>query len=1372
MWANQYRIFTQQVANLGRVLGNLFLPIVKTVIPYVNALLMVLRKLFTMLGFTLYGDNWLKDLNEGISSVNFGDVTDGLEDIEEGANGAAGAAKKLKNALAPIDELNIINQDSSSGGSGSGAGGGGNIDLSDKINDAVLNYENKWQEAFDKMGNKAQKIADVLNSYIDRGDWKGLGRSIANHLTEALNSIDWDKIYKRAENFGKGFAEFLNGLFSPELFKAVGKTIAASLNTAIYAALSFAKNFDFKNFGKAIASGINSFFKTFDTKALAQTINAYIKGALTTVATMLKETDFELIGKKIGQFLVELDFTGTIAKLGKVIWEAIKAAFKLLNSLFQTAPLETILLGVFALLNFTSLGTVVSQGIAGSIAKFLAPNLGVVLNGQSATILGVLTQGLLNPFVKFGTMFGDSFALLTSVGVGHISAFAQSAVFSFSQVMSNLTALQKGIVSAIAGFAEFSLVSGAFEDLTLGAEHLGKDIAQLASGIAIAGAAFVGMFGVPAGLIITGIIGVIGALKGINDAWNEIAHNEAMASIGDTLRNNLGTPIEEITQSTVAMINETSNGFSAIAEKGAELATTKDSITSTASSISEIGAAINAGAYTADEKIPEIVDKFNQLLTDSQSVFDQEYDVIVSGIVGALGEAAGYSEEEASKIIGNLAQIKGGYDDTVADIKNQQMELQKKYEDGTLSAQEYGTQIFSLAKELNELTGQTDIATKATESIAKASEGVNFDKWLNDDNSLSASNFANSLEDVSVAALDAYKSISEENESVTAALEDYIREAERVGDTETAALLGDMLEDQAEQMKKAQGDVEKQVTEYTDMIQTKFIEDIPNVVNEATEKYKEKGFFYKLTHSEADYVDQYMQDYQNNVINPATEEIKNMYDDLGLEVEPWVGDISKSIVDSMFDEQWIVNADGSQTYSRTLNRTYVDSIREATNGLEEEAAKGGGYCVSGFFKGIEENEGDVQKAAEGMGNKFLETFYSILKIHSPSRVMIEAGGYTVEGYNMGIRNNISSSISTIAEWVKSFLEQFRKDTTTGKFTENIGSIKDAFIVRWNDFRKWFDNIAIVDFWRFYKEQNTDKQYTNHIGSIKEGFKVPWNTFTNWFKDTAMVDFWRFYKEQNTSNQYTNHIGSIKNGFNVKWKEFRDWFNTIAIVEWWNKYKSENTSEQYTKHIGSIKNGFKVKWDEFTKWLYDTAFVKFWDKVSKNFEQKKWEFDGIKKGLEASMTKALNSVKTMWNKFAEWINANLTWTIDPIEIAGQTVFDGATIQLAHLPTFSVAAYANGGFPNQGDLFIANEAGAELVGSMGGRTTVANQMEITDGIADGVRQAVADALVPYLREIANNTEETAKKDYSVKLDGKDISRSVNNAQRRTGFTFRTT
>lgn len=53
---------------------------------------------------------------------------------------------------------------------------------------------------------------------------------------------------------------------------------------------------------------------------------------------------------------------------------------------------------------------------------------------------------------------------------------------------------------------------------------------------------------------------------------------------------------------------------------------------------------------------------------------------------------------------------------------------------------------------------------------------------------------------------------------------------------------------------------------------------------------------------------------------------------------------------------------------------------------------------------------------------------------------------------------------------------------------------------------------------------------------------------------------------------------------------------------------------------------------------------------------------------------------------------------------------------------VPQYANGGFPETGQLFIANEAGPEFIGNMGGHTAVANNDQIVQGITQGVYSAM--------------------------------------------------
>jgi hypothetical protein len=54
------------------------------------------------------------------------------------------------------------------------------------------------------------------------------------------------------------------------------------------------------------------------------------------------------------------------------------------------------------------------------------------------------------------------------------------------------------------------------------------------------------------------------------------------------------------------------------------------------------------------------------------------------------------------------------------------------------------------------------------------------------------------------------------------------------------------------------------------------------------------------------------------------------------------------------------------------------------------------------------------------------------------------------------------------------------------------------------------------------------------------------------------------------------------------------------------------------------------------------------------------------------------------------------------------------------------FARGGYPETGSAFIANEAGPELVGTIGNRTAVVNNDQIVESVSQGVYQAVSSAL----------------------------------------------
>ena len=209
--ANQYRILKQQTSNLARIIGNLFLPIVHKVLPVINGVVIAIQRLFTALGFKIWGGDWLKDTMDGIGGEyaddSLEDLGNSADDVADSMDNAASAAQKLRTMTLGIDELNINSPDDASG-SGSGDSRG-EIDLSGVIADDVADYEAIWDEALANSKNKAQEYADAICAAFNRM-WQAI-----EPFREAVSRL-WDEGLSQLANFAfENLKNFYNEFLVP-----------------------------------------------------------------------------------------------------------------------------------------------------------------------------------------------------------------------------------------------------------------------------------------------------------------------------------------------------------------------------------------------------------------------------------------------------------------------------------------------------------------------------------------------------------------------------------------------------------------------------------------------------------------------------------------------------------------------------------------------------------------------------------------------------------------------------------------------------------------------------------------------------------------------------------------------------------------------------------------------------------------------------------------------------------------------------------------------------------------------------------------------------------------------------------------------------
>lgn len=153
--ANEMRILNEQWERLSRAIGNLFMPILAKILPYLNAILMVLTEIINTVA-TLFGFN-TDDYDY------FSGIADSVLDLEEGLDGASESAKKLKQGLRGFDKLNVITTPTS-GSTGLATGGTGSVDP--KIWEAFNDAFDKYNSKLENVQMKATKIRDTIMEWL------------------------------------------------------------------------------------------------------------------------------------------------------------------------------------------------------------------------------------------------------------------------------------------------------------------------------------------------------------------------------------------------------------------------------------------------------------------------------------------------------------------------------------------------------------------------------------------------------------------------------------------------------------------------------------------------------------------------------------------------------------------------------------------------------------------------------------------------------------------------------------------------------------------------------------------------------------------------------------------------------------------------------------------------------------------------------------------------------------------------------------------------------------------------------------------------------------------------------------------------------
>lgn len=287
-------------ANLSVSLGGLIRaiePVVTRIINAISRAISFINALFAMLG--------------GKSTVTVAKKQ--MDSYADSAAGAGGAVKELKRQVYGFDELNKRSKDSDGGG---GGGGGSNAgDLFEEVPIDTL------------LPDTLKGLFDRIKAAYEANDWTEIGRVIADGLNMGMKAVDnWitGTLQPKAVTWAQRTAELLNGLVAGTNWALIGKTLADGLKTAIDSLATFIETIKWRDLGEKLAIGVDSLISNIKPSRFVDGFNALALGLLNGITAAIDGINWEQVGLKTAEIIKNIKWDD----IGKAFLEGIGAAIK------------------------------------------------------------------------------------------------------------------------------------------------------------------------------------------------------------------------------------------------------------------------------------------------------------------------------------------------------------------------------------------------------------------------------------------------------------------------------------------------------------------------------------------------------------------------------------------------------------------------------------------------------------------------------------------------------------------------------------------------------------------------------------------------------------------------------------------------------------------------------------------------------------------------------------------------------------------------------------------------------------------------------------------------------------------------------------
>lgn len=416
----------------------------------------------------------------------------------------------------------------------------------------------------------------------------------------------------------------------------------------------------------------------------------------------------------------------------------------------------------------------------------------------------------------------------------------------------------------------------------------------------------------------------------------------------------------------------------------------------------------------------------------------------------------------------------------------------------------------------------------------------------------------------------------------------------------------------------------------------------------------------------------------------------------------------------------------------TALKNNFSKVKEYFSGLRTNFTTWGKDLIDGLKEGIKAKLSDnwFTQTFEKIGGWFKKVY----KIQSPSKMFKDYGKDLADGLKIGVDEGI------------------KKKDYDNIFTRVGDSIKSVFGIKSPS--KVFRGYGL----------DTMKGYRLGLGDGKKAVVAEVEDMSKQMKKKGLDLFEDFVDESNRTVQssYFGMLDELESGFTTTlreimsdWKGAPDWFkNSIFNVIDAGARDLTKAMETKFKEAVEGEGGIKAVFGALPAFFEETM-------TGKNgvLSSIKSATEGIAGAFGDIVTNLIGFEKLFGKEVSNPVLKFLGQLYDEILRIAAIAIAKWVLKLI-LNAVGIPLLADGGFVDQGQMFIARETGPELVGTIGGRTAVANNDQIVESVSRGVYQAVVAAM-------SGQQQDRGVTEVRVYLDGKDITRSVETEQRDRGL-----